>query len=335
MEEISDSRRLAAAPSAAGVAAAPRRPLAQAPLRVAGKTSAGSAVPNDTSRSRWFVFRMLGILTAINLAGLPYYMLPAGERMRSALHPWLKPTGYVGQTAGFLSMAIFLYLWLYPLRKKFRWLEFTGTLAGWLDVHVVAGILIPFLAAIHAAWHFTGLIGLGYGSMLVVCLSGFVGRYLYVRIPRSRSGLEMSLDEINAQRQALLQRIVAATGIGEEMVDKLLAADTVPYQGLGPVRTIVRMVLDDFRRSRSARRLRRRWKEASGGRAAANRAVFSEVLRLARREMALGQQVRMLDATHRVFRYWHVAHRPFAMTALVAVVLHVATAVTLGVTWVG
>jgi hypothetical protein len=41
----------------------------------------------------------------------------------------------------------------------------------------------------------------------------------------------------------------------------------------------------------------------------------------------------MLDATHKVFRWWHVAHRPFAITALVAVVIHVAVVVWLGATW--
>jgi hypothetical protein len=49
--------------------------------------------------------------------------------------------------------------------------------------------------------------------------------------------------------------------------------------------------------------------------------------------MSLTQQTRMLDATHRVFRYWHVAHRPFAITALVAVVIHVAVVVAVGATW--
>lgn len=72
--------------------------------------------------------------------------------MRSPLHPWLKPTGYVGQTAGLLSAGLFLFLWLYPLRKKLRWLAFTGSLGRWLDVHIVAGFAIPLLAAMHAAW---------------------------------------------------------------------------------------------------------------------------------------------------------------------------------------
>jgi hypothetical protein len=54
---------------------------------------------------------------------------------------------------------------------------------------------------------------------------------------------------------------------------------------------------------------------------------------IADREISMAQQARMLDATQRVFRYWHVAHRPFAVTALVAVVIHVAVVVTVGATW--
>ena len=61
--------------------------------------------------------------------------------------------------------------------------------------------------------------------------------------------------------------------------------------------------------------------------------MLSAVRRLMRREIALTQQARMLVATHRLFRYWHVAHKPMAISALVAVVLHVASAIILGVTW--
>jgi hypothetical protein len=49
--------------------------------------------------------------------------------------------------------------------------------------------------------------------------------------------------------------------------------------------------------------------------------------------VALNQQARMLDATHAVFRYWHVFHRPVAIAALVAVLVHVAVVVSLGATW--
>ena len=49
--------------------------------------------------------------------------------------------------------------------------------------------------------------------------------------------------------------------------------------------------------------------------------------------MALAQQVALLAATHRIFRWWHVAHRPIAVTALIAVAIHVAVVVAVGATW--
>jgi hypothetical protein len=50
--------------------------------------------------------------------------------------------------------------------------------------------------------------------------------------------------------------------------------------------------------------------------------------------MALSQQIRMLDQTNRVFRFWHAAHRPFAATAFLAVAVHVIVVVALGATWI-
>jgi hypothetical protein len=69
-----------------------------------------------------------------------------------------------------------------------------------------------------------------------------------------------------------------------------------------------------------------------GGHTLAGRAL-DEAVALADREIALDQQVRMLEGTHRVFRFWHVAHRPFAITALVAVIIHIVVVVSLGATW--
>ena len=113
------------------------------------------------------VLGAFGVLIAANLAGLPYFLLSSAARVRSPLHPWFRPSGVVGQTAGVVAFTLFLFLWLYPLRKKFRRLAFTGSVTRWLEVHVIAGLSIPLLAALHAAWHFTGLIGLGYGAMMV------------------------------------------------------------------------------------------------------------------------------------------------------------------------
>jgi hypothetical protein len=278
------------------------------------------------------VFIIIGLLLAGSLAGGSYYLAPVEDRVRSPLHAWLGPSGYVGQTAGIISLLIFIFLWLYPLRKKYRWLAFTGTMARWLDGHVGVALILPFLAAVHASWRFDGLIGLGYVAMLVVCASGIAGRYLYVHIPRSATGLELSAEEIAAQRHGIVARIAKASGLPASQVEAVLRSDPSPCDGLGFGKTLLRMAKDDLARWNAARRLRRLCATRPGA-VRPDRRTVRQVLKLARQEMSLTQQARMLAATQRLFRFWHVAHRPFAITALVAVLVHVGVVVAMGATW--
>lgn len=272
-------------------------------------------------------------LAIVNVLGVSYYAASAAGRVRHPWHALLRPSGAVGQSAGIVAFAIFVFLWLYPMRKKWKRLAFTGSVGRWLDVHVAAALLLPLLLVTHAAWRSEGVIGLGLVAMFVVIASGVVGRYLYTRIPRTRSGVELTRDEVTGARHDLFVRLVDSTGMPEAGLESMLAtAGDAEARGLVPA--LRRMVMNDFTRARRCRELRRRWAaiEGTSGRSLTGRAL-DEAVMLADREMALDQQVRMLDATHRVFRFWHVAHRPFAVTALVAVTVHIVVVVSLGATW--
>ena len=161
----------------------------------------------------------------VGLLGLPL-LLRAPQSGCARPDSWLRPSGYVGQTAGILALVIFLFLWLYPFRKKYRWLAWTGSMARWMDAHVLVALALPLLAAIHASWRFEGLIGLGYLAMIVVCISGIAGRYLYVRIPRSQSGLELSVEETAIKRGTLILQIATQTGLSAEEVEFILSVLT-------------------------------------------------------------------------------------------------------------
>ena len=293
------------------------------------------ATPRAQERNRLGTGLVLfvAVLLGICAFGYPYYALPLAERVRHPLHPWLRPSGYIGQAAGLLALAIFLLLWLYPVRKKFRSLAFTGTIARWLDVHVHAALALPLLVAVHAAWRFGGVIGLGFWAMFVVWLSGIVGRYIYARIPRGKAGIELTLEEIGTRRQQLLEQIATRTGLDVQRIEHALDTGREPSRRPGIVGTLLRLVADDLARRRAARRFRRLCAESGPNRRKQDRQMLTWVLRLAKREMALTQQSRMLQATHAVFRWWHVLHRPVAIAALLAVLIHVTVVVALGATW--
>ncbi len=273
----------------------------------------------------------VGLIVA-SVLGLPYYRLPLEARVRSPLHVWLRPSGYVGQSLGLLALAIFLFLWLYPFRKKYRWLAWTGRVGTWLDVHVGVAIVMPLLVAVHAGWRFEGLIGLGYAAIVIVCLSGVVGRYLYARIPRSKTGVELTRDQVASERQSLLGEISVSTGFTPAEIDAHLAtAGTAASPSM--VASFGALVKQDLARRRALRKFRVLLSARGGSSARLDRKALRTVTRLASREAALAQQARMLEATHRIFRFWHVAHRPVAVTALITVVVHVVVVVALGATW--
>jgi hypothetical protein len=302
----------------------------------ASVASSTDRVPSDIAPSNRGVSPALLtnlFLAGITIVGAPYYLAPLAQRVRHPLHAWLRPSGYVGQSAGILLFLGFLFLWLYPLRKRARWMSFSGSVGKWLDVHIVVGLTLPILGAVHASWRFNGLIGLGYLAMLIVVASGIIGRYIYSRIPRSRKGVALGLDEATKQRMQLLVELANVTGLERDVVSSVLAASPVPTRGLGLGGTLMQMVRDDFSRRKSAREIVRRWKDLGPDRPPLDRQALRNLLRTARRQMALSQQARLLDATQSLFRFWHVAHLPVAITAAIAVTIHVVVAILFGATW--
>jgi hypothetical protein len=334
-----------AAPHAAPAPRAPRRtPLhsldgglvSKVPAPARKAVRAPAAKKTRPRIDVWRTIVMVALcspLVAINVMGARYYLAPQASRVRDELHPWLRPSGYIGQSAGIVSLLIFVFLWLYPLRKKWKALAFTGSIGKWLDVHVTAALILPLLLAIHAAWHSDGVIGLGLIAMLVVIASGVVGRYLYTRIPRAKSGVELTREEVAVQRRELVEHLAEVTGLDEDAVERALDLEPEATGHESPLSVIWHLLTNDLTRWRRMRTLRQRWTALAPGQRPLNRKALGEAVRIAGREISLAQQTRMLDATQRVFRYWHVAHRPFAITALVAVVIHVVVVVAIGATW--
>jgi hypothetical protein len=298
--------------------------------------SAAPASPPRGGTSRAFVADyvalacLLAVPLGITLRFLPYYMLDPAGRVRDPLHSLLGPGRPLGLSFGVAGLSLFLFMWLYPVRKRVRALRKAGGLGPWLRVHILAGLTLPFAVAVHAAWRFTGLIGLGYAAMVLVVVSGIVGRYIYSRIPRQRNGLELTRDEVANERRALLTVIAAEARLDPTEVEQALALGPARGPRQGVARILLQMVADDLARRRALRNIRRRWSQPRPGAPAPDPRALRGTLRMARREIALSQQVRMLDATHRVFSWWHVAHLPVAITALLAILVHVTVAVLVG-----
>ena len=79
---------------------------------------------------------------------------------------------------------------LYSLRKRSRSVQW-GRMSTWLQLHIFTGLVGPYLVLLHTSWKFNGLAGVVTLLTIIIVVSGFIGRYIFTRIPRTLDGLEI------------------------------------------------------------------------------------------------------------------------------------------------
>ena len=289
--------------------------------------------PADAARKRrhrlWIQLGIAaGTLATIALCvyGLSYYILSADARLLSPRHDALKPSGSIGNALGIVGGVLLLLMYLYPLRKKWKWLSKKGKTKNWLDYHILMGLVGPVLITFHSSFKLRGVAGVAYWCMIAVVLSGIVGRYLYARIPRKLGAVEMSVDEAERLCADLKQQIRAQSVLTEKELQPLLALpslDEVRAMPLG--KALVVIVALDVRRAWALFRLR--WRV---GAHVAGHADVKGALAAIRKQAALSKDALFLGKVQQMFRMWHVIHRPFSYSLAIMATLHIMAVVFLG-----
>lgn len=294
-----------------------------------------AAVRSDTERQHrrlvMIIFTVaIGVTVALALYGADYYSLSQADRPFSPKHHLLKPSGAVGINLGLLGVLMLCGIFLYPLRKRWRWLQKQGNSTHWLDHHVVLGLAAPLCIAFHSSFKFRGLAGIAFWVMLGVSLSGLIGRYLYAQIPLQVAAAELSLrifhevlERQNIIPQADLRRLLHLPASHQRSRRSAFAA-------LGY------MVGSDLARSFRVARLRLRvigtgaTFRSLGGLLPPKNVQFEGVIGLARKQALLSRRIVFLSHAQRVFKWWHVVHRPFSYAFAVLVLIHIFAAMMLG-----
>lgn len=278
----------------------------------------------------WRMFRSglaLGLLASFAFAawvlfrggGLQYYSTPLAVRGYHALHRSLRPSGPLGQTFGVVGGALMLVPFLYLLRKKLvRW-TWLGSMRTWLEVHLFCGIVGPTLVTFHTSFKFNGIVSTAYWAMVVVVLSGFIGRYLYVRIPRSLRGTELTHAELDGRANALLGEL--SGDVPREWLERMHSA-TEPR---GETRSITGLLFGELGLRMKLWRLSRELRRA--GVAAEQR---HRLMQLATERALLVRRIAYLQKTKAAFGMWHVFHVPLVYFLLLIACVHVGVTLYMG-----
>ena len=176
-----------------------------------GKPSVSQRVTDSTSVNRDSDIsllarsaRLLFIMCAVMAVGF-------GARL-SALEKFTPAEG-TGYKFGIIGGAMMLLLLLYPLRKRFRFLDRMGSAPAWFRVHMALGVMGPILILYHANFSLGATnSNIALFAMLLVAFSGIAGRYIYGKIHNGLYGSKTDLQELLANATSLLNRIESDVG---------------------------------------------------------------------------------------------------------------------------
>lgn len=271
------------------------------------------------------------VLTTISLfiLGFPYYHTPLTERFYHSDHDLYKPSGLIGHGLGIIgTLFIVIGVFSYMARKRYRFLSRFGRLKYWLEFHIFLCILGPIMILYHTAFKFGGIVSVSFWSMVVVVASGVIGRYIYLQIPRSMEGRELSLSEVREMKSNLSVRIKNQFNLDEKSFSAVLEYTSIgsgDYNGDEKVRMIHRNKENRINIRKLKKKLRTfRLSETS----------IRGIVRLIKNEISLSKKLQHLQTMQRLFKYWHIVHLPFALIMLVIMIIHVGITLAFGARWI-
>jgi hypothetical protein len=311
---------------------------ATATARIATGTK---AVPDAHRRHRVRLYALYVLAIATNLAiffyGFDYYKLSSLDRPFSPKHHMLRPSGPIGLYLGFMGVALFVGIFLYPIRKHWAWLATKGSTRHWLDIHVLMGLTAPFIIAFHSSLKFRGIAGMAFWIMFAVSVSGVVGRYLYSQIPRRVTTAELSMKELQELQEGLAQQLATQNLLPAADLRALLRMpDAKRVAKLPIVVALVYMLILDVIRVFRVAALRRHALSMSeslttlAGFLPTRNRELEKAIHAAAEEAALSKRVLFLSRSQKVFHLWHVVHKPFSYAFAVLALVHIGLQFVLG-----
>lgn len=248
-----------------------------------------------------YVVVVLMALILLGYFGFSFYNLPIEERYFHSDYALLKPSGLLGHGLGIIgTLLILIGVFSYMARKRIHVLSRIGVLKYWLEFHIFLCSLGPVLILYHTSFKFGGIVSVSFWSLVAVVASGIIGRFIYLQIPHSIEGRELSWLEVQEMRNELNDELKTKfnidiseikTGKSSEVVSELRALNL-------------------------------------------SASDFKKVKQLIVRQKMLTQRMARLDMMQNIFKYWHVAHLPFALIMLIVMVIHVAVVLTFGYKWI-
>lgn len=286
-----------------------------------------------TLTHRLYLLLLTGIiilsLALLIYKGFSFYAVSLEERFYHPDYATLKPSGFLGHGYGILgSLLMILGVVLYSARKRIRTLARLGVLKHWLEFHIFLCTLGPAFVLFHTSFKFGGLVAISFWSMVAVFLSGVAGRFIYIQIPRTIEGEELSLNEVRSLKKNIGETLNESYKLDEETIHVILDStkNKVEKYHANAVARWVNNMQEDRRSMRKIKTTLRRKRIP--------RADTNNLVKMAGQEINLNRKIDRLVVMQNLFKYWHVAHLPFALVMLIIMIIHTVVTILFGYRWI-
>ncbi len=261
--------------------------------------------------------------------GFSYYNTVLEERFYHADHTWLKPSGSLGHGLGIVgSLLMIVGVSSYMIRKRYRSLSRFGLLKHWLEFHIFLCTLGPIMVLFHTAFKFGGIVAISFWSMVAVFLSGVIGRFIYIQIPRTIEGRELNLNEVKGLKGDIGEIIANVYHLDKESQD-IIIESTRKKTDVIQSNFLIRYFEKYREDNKTIKKVKSVLKKNN-----LSRIEKKDVMKLVKNEISLNRKIERLQTMQNLFKYWHVAHLPFALVMLVIMVIHVAVTIVFGYKWI-
>jgi len=238
----------------------------------------------------------------------------------------------MGYNLGLAGGIMMLLLFLYPLRKHFRFMHGFGPAKYWFAGHMTLGILGPLFILVHSNFKVGSInAGIALASMSLVASSGIIGRFIYTRIHHGLYGRRANLNELRElaglNSKEVQSKLAFAPNVENALTAFEAALATPPRDPLRSAWAIVTLWLRGrvvyFHCARELNQLYKTHARKKGWDHAKYQRRLKAAKQLVFAYMQGVQRVAQFNTYERLFSLWHVLHVPFVYMMVLSAIAHV------------
>jgi Fe-S-cluster-containing hydrogenase component 2 len=229
-----------------------------------------------------------------------------------------RPGDQLSTYCGLVGTGLMIIAAIYPVFRRMKMFRWMASNTMWFDFHLMAGTVGPMFVALHSVLRLDSWVSAAFWSMVIVVVSGFLGRYLYTQVPELSSGVE--LEELDHERTFQRYRPVLTVPMAE--IDRELAEQRAKAQRVAMSPSVLRalwwLIFQDIGR------IPRTW--ARKGRLAqlqVDRATRNDLARRAARMIVIARRQVVAPKAQLLLHSWKKVHVPFTVLLTAFAVAHI------------